>query len=352
MSPKTIAIAAAIAIYLLTSTLLPPSPGSSRPSPGSAPGGARTGVQVVGYYLDDASYESMVANAGRLTAIAPWAWSVDASGNVLPATDPTVLGRTLQAAGARGLETYAMVHNYLGDTFDGRAVHTLLSNPAARQKAIEQIAAQARRYGLTGVNLDFENVPPDDREALSSFVKELARRLHRDGRKLTISVPAKTSDSPSNSHSGAFDYAALGRYADSVWLMTYDEHYRTGPPGPVASIEWVEQVVRHAVSQIPSRKVLLGLPAYGYEWVNGGEGRGLTHAQAVARLSRYGAILRWHPVYKVPYFTAQGRQVWFENRYSTGYKLQLVGRYDLGGVTIWRLGQEDPGIWEVIGRSR
>lgn len=351
MSQKTVAIAVAITIYLLTSTLLSPSPGPPRASRGGASGVARPGAHVVGYYVDDASYRSMVAHAGRLTAIAPWAWSVDAGGNLLPATDPAALGRALQAAGARGLETYALVHNYQADAFDSRAVHALLTNPAARQRAIEAIASRARAYGLTGVNLDFENVPPEDREALSAFVEALARRLHQDGRKLTVSVPAKTSDSPSNPHSGAFDYAALGRHADGVWLMAYDEHYRTGPPGPVASLGWVEQVVRFAVARIPPRKVLLGIPVYGYEWADGAEGRGLTHAQAMARLTRYGAVLRWHPVHKVPYFVAGSRQVWFENRYSIGYKLQLVARYGLGGIAIWRLGQEDPGVWEVIGSS-
>lgn len=320
-------------------------PPSSRPVSGRA---------VVGYYVDEPynpSYDSMIANADRLTAIAPWAWVVAADGSVQPAGDPAALGRALRAAGSRRLSTYALVHNYQNGTFDSDSVHRLLSDPQARRRAVENLALEAARYGVTGINLDFENVPPSDREALSAFVRDLAERLHRDGRKLTVATPAKSSDGPASAHFAAFDYEALGRYADGVWLMTYDQHYRTGPPGPIASVEWVEKVVRHAVSRIPSHKILLGLPAYGYEWGDGEAARALTYAQAMSRLDRLGATLRWHPTYKVPYFTVGSRHVWFENRYSAGYKLLLVGRYELGGIAIWRLGQEDPGMWDVIARS-
>lgn len=310
--------------------------------------------QVVGYYVEDPyhpSYDSLTRYTDRLSAIAPWAWQVDSYGNVLPASDTADLGRALRTAGTRGLATYALVHNYQNGTFDTQAVHRLLSDEAAWRRAIENIASQAARFGTTGVNLDFENVPAGDREVLTEFVAALAERLRQDGRKLTIAVPAKTSDSPNNSFSGAFDYAALGRLVDGLWLMTYDEHWRTGPPGPVASIGWVERVVRYAISVVPPNRVLLGLPAYGYEWGSGNEARGLTYSQAMARLQALGATLRWHPVAKVPYFAAGGREVWFENRYSLGYKLTLVSRYDLGGVAIWRLGQEDPGLWDVLHKA-
>ncbi|WP_324717620.1 glycosyl hydrolase family 18 protein [Carboxydochorda subterranea] len=309
------------------------------------------GRKVIGYYVQDPyhpSYDSLVRYTDRLTGVAPWAWQVDGSGQVLPASDAADLGRALRVAGIRGLSTFALVHNYQNGTFDSGSVHQLLSDPAARRRAVDNLVQWAQRYGVSGINLDFENVPARDRQALTAFVAELAARLHADGRQLTIAVPAKTADDPSNSFSGAFDYAALGRLVDGVWLMTYDEHYRTGPPGPVASIGWVEQVVRFAVARIPPAKVLLGLPAYGYEWSGSGAARALTYDQAMARLEQLGAALRWHPVHKVPYFTAGATEVWFENRYSLGYKLTLVSRYGLGGVAIWRLGQEDPGLWDVL----
>lgn len=52
----------------------------------------------------------------------------------------------------------------------------------------------------------------------------------------------------------------------SALVMTYDEHgYVTGP-GPVASAKWVDKVIKYTVSVIPQNKVLLGIPAYGFDW--------------------------------------------------------------------------------------
>ena len=74
------------------------------------------------------------------------------------------------------------------------------------------------------------------------------RVLHPVGFEVTIAVPSKARELPNDSWSGAFDYAFLSRYADQIMLMTYDEHWSGGTPGPIASISWVEDVIRYALS--------------------------------------------------------------------------------------------------------
>ena len=312
---------------------------------------APAGKTVVGYYVHDPSRSAataLVKYRSVLTAVSVWAWRLEADGSLTADLEPAELARVAQTAASLGLGAYALAHNYRDPAFDGQAAHRLLTDPAAVARAVENLAGQAAALGLAGLTLDLENVPARDRAHLSRFVAALAQRLHRDSRRLVVAVPARTSDGPGN----AYDYAALAGAADQLWLMTYDQHYRTGPPGPVAALQWVEQVVDHAVSVAPASRIVLGLPAYGYEWRPAQqEARGLTYGQAMARLQASGATLRWHPVYRVPYFTTRdGAEVWFEDRFSAGYKLQLVDRYGLGGVAIWRLGQEDPGLWEVVAR--
>jgi len=68
--------------------------------------------------------------------------------------------------------------------------------------------------------------------------------------------------------SSAFDYAAIGKYADWVQIMTYDEHWSGGTPGPIASLPWVENVIKYAITVIPKEKILLGVAAYGYDCLN------------------------------------------------------------------------------------
>ena len=318
----------------------------------AVPWATPSGKTVVGYYVHDpnrSAATALVKYRSVLTGVSIWAWRLEADGSLKPDVEPADLARVVQAAASLGLTTYALVHNYRNPAFDGEAAHRLLTDPVAVSRAVEHIASQAAEHGLAGITLDLENVPARDRAPFSQFVATLAQRLHRDRRRLTVAVPARTSDGPGN----AYDYAALANAADELWLMAYDQHYRTGPPGPVASFPWVEQVVAHAVSVAPASRIVLGLPAYGYEWNPSQQlARGLTYGQAMARVKAKGATLRWHPVHRVPYVTTRdGTEVWFEDRYSAGYKLQLVERYGLAGVAVWRLGQEDPGLWEVVARS-
>ena len=187
----------------------------------------------------------------------------------------------------------------------------------------------------------------------TAFVRELAQALRPAGYLMTASVPAKVRDDRANSWSGAFDYAAIGPWLDQVMLMTYDEFSSAGQAGPVASLPWVEQVARYATSVIPARKVVIGLAGYGYDWVvgrAGGKAREFPEIQAL--VDRHGASPKWDTAKKVPYVryseSGRSRVIWYENSWSAAYKLDLVNRYNLGGVALWRLGGEDPQVWPLI----
>jgi len=305
---------------------------------------------VLGYYLlDSSSYNSLIQNSNSLTGIAPWSWGLDSYGNLNADFDPEALAQVLQFAGTRKIETYALIHNMFNGSFDSKIVTALLDNEIARTRAVNHIRSTVVNWGLTGINLDLENVPPSRRQALTNFVAELSSALHDEGVTVTMAVPAKTSDDPNHGFSGAFDYGELGKHVDQLVIMAYDQHYRTGPAGPVASINWVENVVKYAVNQVPASKIVLGIPSYGYDWPQTGIASARTYDQTMQLAAAQGANIKWHNEHKVPYFTyGSNRQVWFENRYSIKYKLELVNQYKLHGIALWRLGQEDPGIWNVI----
>ncbi len=320
-----------------------------RPNPGHK--------EVIGYYAtnsdaDTDALQSLVANANVLTGVAPFSFSVDSYGNVDGRHD----ARAMSEAKRKGIATLALVHNYTGDRFDSSVISSVLESPSRRSRLVTSIAATLRAYGYQGVNIDFENVPARDRDELSVFLQELAQVLHRNGFLATISVPAKTEEDSSNAWSGAFDYAAIGRSADRVMVMAYDENYRVGPPGPVASIGWVEKVIRYSVRNIPSSKVILGVAGYGYNWpLNGENGYAVSTQEAESIARRFGVSPSWSDEHKVPYITyrsgSQVRRIWYEDSDSLAYKLRLVDQYGLRGIALWRLGYEDPQIWSVLARE-
>lgn len=324
----------------------------------STPVRGQSKYEVAAYYLTDSrrpSMPSLEENIDLITTVIPWMWQVTDSGRLIDDFDSRDVAAALRLAGTHGRRGLALVHNVRPTsagsvTFDANLAHAILSSPKVRSQTIENLLRQAKAWNLSGVHIDFEMVPPQDRQNLNLFMQELYNRLRPEGLEVTIAVPAKTRESLSDWWSGGFDYATLARYSDKMMIMAYDEHWRGGPPGPVASIGWVERVIRFALSQgVPPEKIVLGVPAYGYDWPREGRGVSRTYQEAMEIASRHGARIEWDDTAKVPYFRyGDGRQVWFENRSSLSHKIELVKKYGLAGISLWRLGQEDPGIWSVI----
>ncbi|MFZ5826959.1 MAG: glycosyl hydrolase family 18 protein [Bacillota bacterium] len=332
--------------------IIDPPPPPQAPAETPPPQGDRP--LVVGYYAEDWQGDtralSSLRQAGEnVDMVVNFQLQIDRNGNLATRPYPELL----KEASARGIQVYGLVHNYHGASFDKEVARAVLGNPEVRRHAVEQMLTAARSFGLAGIDIDIENVPPDQRDNYTALIRELSERLKPEGYGVTISIPAKTFDDRRSSWSGAFDYAALGQYADKVAIMTYDEHTPGFAAGPVASVGWVEKVVAFAASQMDPKKVLLGIAAYGYDWVQGtSRARGLSAPQAEALAARHGATIQWDAKAQVPFFTytenGTHRIVYFESAESTGPKLDLVAKYGLGGIAIWRMGLEDPGIWSVI----
>ncbi len=51
----------------------------------------------------------------------------------------------------------------------------------------------------------------------------------------------------------------------------------------------------------------------------------------------------------MPYYRSGTRTVYFEDARSLQLKLALATREHLAGVAMWRLGLEDPSLWEMMG---
>jgi len=296
---------------------------------------------------DPDTYASLTKAAQSLTTVIPFSYRVDARGQV----SGQVNQRMLALARARSLKVLALVHNAGSGSFDSKAVHAFLSNPLARQRAVDALYTLLVQTGLDGVNLDLENVPAWDRQAYTAFVRELSARLRPSHFLVTASLPAKTTDGSGTGWFAAYDYHALNPYLDQVILMAYDEHVAGGDPGPVASLAWVEKVVRYAVTAFPRQKIVLGLPAYGYVWSGRGDWA-IDFDQAAALLRRNGISPSWDYNAQVPYFryTQAGvtHWVWYENNRSAAVKAALVRSHGLRGVAVWRLGYEDPALWQAL----
>ncbi len=66
--------------------------------------------------------------------------------------------------------------------------------------------------------------------------------------------------------------------------------------------------------------------------------------------------LQWDNTAKYHWFKyeddAGTRTVWYEDPSSLVHKIALAQEFEVAGISIWRLGDEDPEYWKLLARYR
>lgn len=333
------------ATILLTLTLILPLQAftSVQPATGS-PGKIRWAYYVP---YDSTSLTSLKQNLSNLDYVSPFWFYIDAQGQIEDKNQNEVTS-LLKSRGVKNLPTFRNQAN--GDDF-----HGVLADAATRKRAIDNTVRLVDAHGYDGVNIDFEDIKPEDRPNLTRFMADLSTALHAKGKLVTQAVPARDRDR-NDGWAGAFDYAGLAAHNDLILIMSYG--YRTANstvPGSTAPISWVEATVAYAVSQIPPQKLLLGVAWYGYDWntTAGPPATALRYDQTQALINRFSVPVEYDDASQTALIkytqNGQDHQAWYEDQRSVSAKLDLVNKYGLAGVGGWRLGQEDPGTWNPWG---
>lgn len=305
---------------------------------------------VMAYWENSASDHSLRAFASYLNQIPTDTFAINAKGKI---SGSAPVG-ALAFARSKGMQTFATVSNFGKSDFGPFIAHNIVNHPAIRAKAIRNMLAVVETYGYSGINVDFEAVPHKDRTAFTRFVRDVAHTMRANEYLTVVSVPAELQDDPNDSWTGAFNLKALGHDADVLQLMTYDENGPWGPPGPVAGLDWVEPCVQFAVSVVPSSKISLGIPAYGYDWnLTRGTGVQIHWKRIPALIAKVGAVPQWDVTSSSPYFSytstsGASHVVWYEDAESIPLKSTLAVTYDLAGVSVFALGFENQTFWEAV----
>lgn len=308
-------------------------------------------VGAVPYWDEAEARLTTEARFRSMTATSPWSYAVRSDGGVELQPGLTLDGeRALhQRWRELGLRVVPTIANTTGGLWDTGTVSRVLGDPALRDTHVNSVVALAQNEDFDGIQIDYEDLPAADRDDFSAFLTALGPALRSAGKVLYVTVHVKESDAGYDERNRAQDYAAIGQAADLVCLMAYDWHWSTGPSGPIAPYDWVDRVLRYSVTQIPPQKLVLGVGLFGYDWV-GTSADNVTWRQVVALAAQHQVDERWDVGAQSPHFTytvdGVEHEVWYENGRSVAAKLDLARRYGLQGVEFWRLGGEDPSIWE------
>lgn len=241
--------------------------------------------------------------------------------------------------------------------FNNRLISRVVNDLAVRQNLKNHIVAAITSKGFQGLDIDFEYILKEDRDAFTDFVAYMQETVSALGFPTSVALAPKSSaGQPGLLYEGK-DYAGLGAAADYVLLMTYEWGYTFGPAMAVAPIHKVRQVLDYAVTVIPPDKIHLGIPNYGYDWTLPFEqgisrARTLSNVEAVQLAIANNAPIFFDETAKSPYFHYTSgsfqHEVWFEDVRSLEAKFGLIEEYQLRGCSYWQIMQLFRANWILL----
>ena len=195
--------------------------------------------------------------------------------------------------------------------FDDNGLHALLSNTKLRRAHADKIVKLTVDKKFDGIDIDYENKLTETGPYFSLFLQGLSDKLHAKKKILTCTIeprmpPADKFKTVPKDLGYANDYKVINKYCDQVRIMAYDQgtidlklNAQKGQVNfyaPVADPEWVAKVIKETAKTISRKKIVLGIPTYGYEFEVSRIGDSLvykrfrshTYSQAIERATALG----------------------------------------------------------------
>ncbi len=315
----------------------------------AASGAGPLGDIRLGYFetWDPAALASLKAHADQLTHLAPdWLALENGQGGIKLTPSEEVMELAREA----GLALIPQLRNLdANEVWQPEAVETLLTGSLAQQELLAaNLVVALQEIGAAGVLIDWQQIDPHYREALTALLARVAAALHANDLELWLSVPARRQ-------LVLLDLEPLAAHVDRFVAALYDENAELNPPGPVASQAFFEGWLG-ALTRSYGRpgQWVIGIGAYGYDWRDGDEEASLiSFEDAMARAGRSAQKgLTFDPSTLNPRFRYQDQDavhnIWFLDAVTFLNQLRATRASQAGGIAIFRLGTEDPDIWPVL----
>jgi len=259
-------------------------------------------------------------------------------------------------------------------SFDNQTIDSVITEASPSARAIENITAKVMEYNLDGVNIDFEYIlegkmATNSAQKLVEFSDRLNKRLEEEKPGSIVSIDIYPNGFFYNE---PYDVIRLSQVCDQIILMAYDFHQmgsaKAGPVAPMraplGSRSITDTLQMAFEKKVPSQKLILGIPLYGYEWQTvSGEHQANTYPRSgvLATYKRVKELVAekrlftfWDNLAMSPWliYKDEGKtqQIYFENDRSIGLKLELTKQAELGGIAFWAIGYEggDRQFWQII----
>lgn len=330
------------------------------------------------YWLANKADDDYTNEVTRLTY---FDLTLDTDGSILHLNTPTEeepgwhalssgkMDSFFQKAKKDGMSTSLTVFSGNNTTIDA-----VLHDPVTHaHKLAKDVIPLMKKYGFSDLNLDIEKTnqaSPEARLHFTQFVKTLKNQLttHKAG---TLTLDVTGYDVVKKN---LIDVQAVGQIADYIVLMTYDYHFAgsdvTGPVAPLYGAGTISEydvatAAQKALQMMPSKKIILGVPLYGYEWetiTDSPRSAIIPSSGVVASSQRVqqlmtdcsNCIASFDAVAQEPYITYKDQetgtyhQIFYPNQKAIQAKTAFAQKNKLAGVALWALGYEDTGLLDPL----
>lgn len=311
-------------------------------------------IAINGYLYTNINRKTLKMTLPYLTFVTVFTYGFTDMGELIIPDDEEIISLAKSA----GVAPIMLISTLSKDgVFNNELSSILLNDVYMQDTLIDNILENIENKGYFGLDIDFEYVLPEEREAYVSFIDKITKNLNKKGYPVIVSLAPKTSNLQQGVLYEAHDYKNIGSNANAVLLMTYEWGYTYGPPMAVSPINKVENVLKYAVTQIPPNKIFMGIPNYGYDWrlpyeKGKSKARSLSNVDAVSLARKNGAIILFDKEAMSPYFTyidenGSKHIVYFEDARSIEAKLRLANSYNFTGISYWNIMKYFPQSWLV-----
>jgi spore germination protein YaaH len=346
------------------------------------------------YWRKTEGASSTLQNLNVLTQISPFAFELQTDGSIKNALkiDEEPWPTLIAEAKKKKIKIYPSILSYPQTETEKYDFWLVMAQRARRTAHIKDIVALVKKYKVDGIDIDYENKTAETRPYFSAFLKELSVALHKDKKNLICTVEARTPPESRYATTSkevlskveySNDYAVIGSVCDQVRIMAYDQagddrnlvnqNIASGNMyKPVADIDWVEKIATLALREIPAKKIVLGIPTYGYKYeIKQQSGTSTPTYSRIGSMNFNYADDLAKSLHITPTRNSAGELsfiystttdldgnylggtkqylVWYSDAQAIADKVKIAKLYKLGGVVIFKIdGGNDPRVWQVI----
>jgi spore germination protein YaaH len=296
--------------------------------------------EIWAYLFNDE--EKYFPTKSSITDIACFSAQVDGDGNLKGGSKKPLNLNTSDTNNIR-------YHLVISAPWNSTLLHIFLNKELPiRNKIITNIVEQAKQFD--GVQIDFESINSADGTAFFNFLIDLKKALPPE-KILSVAVRARWKEYMQKHPNDAFNYPMIGKIADRIIIMAYDEHYSSSKPGPIASTPWCKKIYSHALETLPPEKIIMGIPFYGRSWQSPTSFAHAYKNNAILDEIKQRNIVSIHSSKNGANYTFNESvqvTVFYETIQSLEAKIRLYSSTPIRGIAFWRLGQEPDQFWEKL----